>query len=93
MAKTTWGRKETIIWPYYRPLYTYGTVLVAVVITGLFLCARLRFGSTSLQRYYMPVYERTSIVGSFSATHRSTYRMLFLAGRGVPPRALRWMAI
>jgi len=86
MAKTTWGRKETIIWPYYRPLYAYGTVLVAVVLTGLFLCARLRFGNTPLQRYYMPVYERTSVVGCFTATHRSTYRMLFLAGRGVPPR-------
>ena len=85
MAKTTWGRKETIIWPYYRPLYTYGTVFVAVVLIGLFLCARLRFGNTPLQRYYMPVYERTSVIGAFTATHRSTYRMLFLAGRGVPP--------
>ncbi|MEI9980335.1 MAG: hypothetical protein WDN23_15290 [Edaphobacter sp.] len=28
------------------PLYTYGTVFVAVVLTGLFLCARLRFGNT-----------------------------------------------
>ena len=86
MAKTTWGRKETIIWPYYRPLYTYGTVLVTVVLIGLFLCVRLRFGNTPLQWYYMPVYERTSVIGSFSATHRSTYRMLFLAGRGVLSR-------
>jgi hypothetical protein len=22
MGKTAWGRKESIIWPYYRPLYT-----------------------------------------------------------------------
>ncbi len=46
MAKTTWGRKETIIWPYYRPLYTYGTVLVAVMLTRL---ASLR--SPSLRKH------------------------------------------
>jgi type IV secretory pathway TraG/TraD family ATPase VirD4 len=85
MAKTTWGRKETIIWPYYRPIYTYGTVFVAIVLMVLFLYGRLRFIGTPLQRFYMPVYARTSFFGSFSRTHRSQYRMLFLAGGGMKP--------
>ena len=43
MAKTTWGRKETIIWPHHRPLYTYGAIVLAVVLTVLFLCYRFAF--------------------------------------------------
>ena len=85
MAKTTWGRKETIIWPQHRPIYTYGAIFIAVFLTAVFLYGRLRFIGTPLQRFYMPVYVRTSILGSFSRTHRSQYRMLFLAGRGMKP--------
>ncbi|WP_213803169.1 type IV secretion system DNA-binding domain-containing protein [Granulicella sp. dw_53] len=85
MAKTTWGRKETIIWPQHRPVYTYGAIFAAIVLTLLFLYGRLRLVGTPLQRFYIPVYVRTSIFGSFSKTHRSEYRMLFLAGRGNKP--------
>ena len=85
MAKTTWGRKETIIWPQHRPIYTYGAIFAAIVLTAVFLYGRLRFIGTPLQRFYMPVYVRTSIFGSFSRTHRSQYRMLFLTGRGMKP--------
>jgi type IV secretory pathway TraG/TraD family ATPase VirD4 len=85
MAKTAWGRKETIIWPQHRPIYSYGAIFVAIVLTAVFLYGRLRFIGTPLQRFYMPVYVRTSIFGSFSKTHRSQYRMLFLTGRGSKP--------
>uniref|UniRef100_E6PZU6 Type IV secretion system coupling protein TraD DNA-binding domain-containing protein n=1 Tax=mine drainage metagenome TaxID=410659 RepID=E6PZU6_9ZZZZ len=85
MAKTTWGRKETIIWPQNRPIYTYGAIFAAIVLTAVFLYARLRFVGTPLQRFYMPVYVRTSFFGSFSRTHRSQYRMLFLTGHGLKP--------
>lgn len=85
MAKTTWGRKETIIWPQNRPIYTYGAIFAAIVLTAVFLYGRLRFVGTPLQRFYMPVYVRTSFFGSFSRTHRSQYRMLFLAGHGLKP--------
>ncbi len=85
MAKTTWGRKETIILPQRRPIYTYGAIFAALFLTALFLYGRLRFIGTPLQRFYMPVYVRTYIFGSFSRTHRSQYRMLFLTGRGMKP--------
>jgi hypothetical protein len=85
MTKTTWGRKETIIWPQNRPIYTYAAIIAAIVLTTLFLYGRLRYIGTPLQRFYTPVYVRTSIFGSFSRTHRSQYRMLFLTGRGVKP--------
>ena len=62
MAKTTWGRKETIIWPQHRPIYTYGAIFAAIFLTALFLYGRLRFIGTPLQRFYTPVYVRTSIL-------------------------------
>jgi hypothetical protein len=85
MAKTTWGRKETIIWPQHRPIYTYGAIFVAMFLTTIFLYGRLRFLGTPLQRFYTPVYVRTSIFGSFSRKHRSQYRMLFLTGHRLTP--------
>jgi len=86
MTKTIWGRKETILWPRHIPVYTYGAAFVAVVLTFVFLCAWLCFGYTPLQRYYLPVYERTFAIGAFSATHRSNYRLLFVGGRGTAPQ-------
>jgi len=85
MAKTMWGRKETIIWPQNRPFYTYGAIFVAIILTVLFVYGWLRFFTKPLQRFYMPVYVRTSLFGTFSRTHRSEYRMLFLAGHGLKP--------
>ncbi len=85
MAKTTWGRKETIIWPHNRPIYTYAAIFGGIILTALIIYGQLRFLSSPLGWYYMPVYARTSIFGSFSRTHRSPYRMLFLTGRGMKP--------
>src|SRR5665213_1606696 len=75
MVKTTWGRKETVIWPYYRPLYTYGAVFLAVVLTGLFLYCRFSFVHRPLQRFYAPLYMRTAMIDLLRAGHRDTYRM------------------
>ena len=44
MAKTTWGRKETIIWPPRQPIYTIGALFLALVVTGLFVYLRFQFG-------------------------------------------------
>ena len=86
MAKTTWGRRETIVWPYHIPIYAYSAAFVSAVLTFLFVCGWIRFGTTPLQRYYLPLYERTSVIGAFSKTHRSNYRVLFVTGQGFKPR-------
>jgi len=85
MANTTWGRKETIIWPRHIPIYTYGLALAIVALAFIAVCVHIHLAAP-LQRYYLPVYERTSAIGAFMASHRSDYRMLFVGGRGIAPR-------
>ncbi len=85
MPKIVWGRKETIIWPQNKPIYTYAAIFGGIALTVLFLYGWLRFLSGPLQWFYAPVYVRASLFGSFSRTHRSEYRMLFLTGHGLKP--------
>ncbi|MGB6130963.1 MAG: type IV secretion system DNA-binding domain-containing protein [Acidobacteriaceae bacterium] len=85
MAKTIWGRKETIIWPHHVPVYTYGLAFAIVTLTFAAVCIRIDL-ATPLQRYYLPVYERTTAIGTFMPSHRSDYQMLFVIGRKAPPR-------
>jgi Type IV secretion-system coupling protein DNA-binding domain len=85
MPNTTWGRKETIIWPRHIPIYTYGLAFAIVALTFIAVCIRIHMAAP-LQRYYLPIYERTSVIGTFMASHRSDYRVLFVSGRGAVPR-------
>jgi len=86
MATTKWGRKETMIWPPHSPIYTYGAVFMACVLTGLFLYCRFSFGNSPLQRFYTPIYIRSSVAGAIGATRRDNYRLLMVGARGIPPR-------
>jgi hypothetical protein len=83
MAVNKWGRKETIIWPPHCPIYTYGAVFIAVILTGFFIYCRFTFGNDPLQRFYTPTYIRSSAIG---ANRRDNHRMLTLGARGIPPR-------
>src|SRR5712691_10297959 len=83
MATTKWGRKETMIWPPHSPIYTYGAVFMAIVLTGLFLYCRFSFGNNSLQRFYTPIYIRSSVAGAIGATRRDNYRMLMVRAREI----------
>jgi len=86
MAKPIWGRKETVVWPYQIPIYFYSAVCFSAVLTFALVCGWIRFGATPLQRYYLPIYERTSLIGAFSKTHQSIYRVLFVAEKQHAPR-------
>src|SRR5579864_2028002 len=86
MPTTKWGRTETIIWPPHSPIYSYGAIFVAIVLTGFFLYCQFSFGNTPLERFYTPIYIRSSVAGTVGANRRDNYRMLMVAARGVPPR-------
>src|SRR6202167_5406233 len=86
MAMTKWGRKESVIWPPHSPIYTYGAVFMALVLTGLFLYCRFTFGNSPLQRFYTPTYIRSSVAGGIGTSRRDNYRMLMVGARGIQPR-------
>ena len=50
MPETKWGRKETIIWPPRKPIYTLGALFLAVIATGLFVYLRFAFGMTCARK-------------------------------------------
>lgn len=85
MPKTTWGRKESIIWPRHMPIYTYAAAFGIAVLTLLAVCIRIHL-ATPLQRYCLPAYERSSAFGAVMKAHKSTYRLLFVGGARTTPR-------
>jgi hypothetical protein len=80
MRATEWGRKETIIWPPHGPIYTYGAVFLALILTGMFLYLRFTFGQTPLQQFYTPIYARTAAGGAFKK--KDKYRLLYISDGG-----------
>jgi len=82
MAVTKWGRNESFIWPPHSPIYTYGTVFMAVILTGLFVYCRFTFGNGPLQRFYTPIYIRSSVAAVIGASRKDNYRMLMMSGGG-----------
>jgi type IV secretory pathway TraG/TraD family ATPase VirD4 len=78
MATTRWGRKETIIFPPHSPIYSYGAVFLALVLTGCFVSLRFNFGQTPLQQFYTPIYVRSAAAGAFGKTDK--YQLLYAAG-------------
>ena len=77
MGETNWGRKETIIWPPRKPIYTLGALFLALIATGLFVYLRFTFGLSALERYYLPLYLKTEITASFRAAGQ--YQLLFIS--------------
>jgi len=77
MPETKWGRKETIIWPPRKPIYTLGALFLALIATGLFVYLRFAFGMTALEKYYLPLYLKTEITSSFRAAGQ--YQLLYIS--------------
>src|SRR6202166_255628 len=85
-AVQQWGRKESIIWPPRRYLYTLGALFLSLVVTGFFIYVRFQYGLTPLERYYLPYYLRSETAG---LTHPvSTYQILYVSdGQSLGPPA------
>src|SRR5208282_650735 len=79
MPETNWGRKETIIWPPHKPIYTVGAVFFAVVLTGLFVYLRFAFALSPLGQFYLPLYIKASIVPSLRPSGK--YQMLLMSDK------------
>jgi len=73
-----WGRKESLIWPPRRYLYTLGALFLALVATGFFVWLRFEFGLNPLERYYLPYYLRSEMTATFRPSGK--YQLLYVAG-------------
>jgi type IV secretory pathway TraG/TraD family ATPase VirD4 len=80
MATQQWGRKETIIFPPNSPIYSYGAVFVAFVLTSCFLYARFDLGQTPLQQFYTPIYARAAAGGALKKKNK--FQLLYV-GNGI----------
>lgn len=80
MNTPKWGRKETIIFPPHFPIYSYGAVFFALVLTGMFVYLRFSKGQTPLQQFYTPIYVRSAAGSAFDK--RDKYQLLYV-GDGV----------
>jgi hypothetical protein len=85
MASQQWGRKETVIFPPHSPIYTYGAVFLAFVLTGCFLYLRFTYGQTPLQQFYTPIYARTAAGAALNK--KDKYQLLYV-GDGTKAGAL-----
>ena len=60
MNTTQWGRKETIIFPPHSPIYSYGAIFFALILTSIFVYLRFSYGQTPLQQFYTPIYAKSA---------------------------------
>ena len=80
---TQWGRKETVIWPPQVPIYTLGTMILAVPILMTLLFG-LYLTKPFLARNYTGDYLK-SAAGSEFKMHNS-FRLIYLFGGKRSPR-------
>src|SRR5450432_3020877 len=76
-AVQQWGRKESIIWPPRRYLYTLGALFLSLVMTGVFIYVRFQYGLSPLERYYLPYYLRSDTAGLIRPA--SVYQLLHVS--------------
>ncbi len=77
MTEANWGRKETIVWPPHKPIYTFGAIFLALIATGFFVYMRFAFALNPLERFYLPAYIKTCVVPSIRSSGK--YRVLLIS--------------
>ena len=80
---TQWGRKETVIWPPQVPVYTIGTMILAVPIV-MSLLLGMYFMKPFLAREYTGDYLKSAAGAQFKM--HNSFRLIFLQGGKRAPR-------
>jgi hypothetical protein len=76
MNTTQWGRKETIIFPPHSPIYSYGAIFFALILTSIFVYLRFSYGQTPLQQFYTPMYAKSAAGGALN--RKGKYQLLYV---------------
>ena len=80
---TQWGRKETVIWPPQVPIYTIGTMILAVPIVMCLLLG-MYFTKPFLAREYTGDFLKSAAGAQFKM--HNSFRLIFVQGGKRPPR-------
>lgn len=76
MNTTQWGRKETILFPRHSPIYSYGAIFFALILTSIFVYLRFSYGQTQLQQFYTPIYAKSAAGGALN--RKGKYQLLYV---------------
>ena len=69
MNTAPWGRKETLITPPRAPIYTYAAITTAVLFTIISAYVWTVLAWSRLERFYLPVYIETDVLGVIQNAH------------------------
>src|SRR6185437_8509136 len=69
MNDTSWGRRESLITPPRAPIYTYAAIAISVLVTLISAYLWPVMMWSRLERFYLPVYIETGIIGAVQKTH------------------------
>jgi hypothetical protein len=78
-----WGRKETVIWPPQVPIYTYGTLLLAIPIM-LALLSSMYMMKPFLARNYTGTFIKATAGAAFNM--HNSFQLIYLGGGKRTPR-------
>ncbi len=71
-----WGRKESVVWPPHSPIYSYGALFLAFILTSCFIYVRFNYGQTPLQQFYTPIYAKTALGAAIDK--KDKYQLLYV---------------
>src|SRR6185437_7987313 len=69
MNDTSWGRRESLITPPRAPIYTCAAIALAVLVTLISAYLWTLMAWSRLERFYLPVYIETGVLGVVQKTH------------------------
>jgi hypothetical protein len=82
MADQEWGRAERIVFPPHQPIYTYGAVFSAFVLTGFLIWIHFQT-MTPLQQAYTPAYFKSGMAALMNK--KAGKHDLFIVATGKAP--------
>jgi hypothetical protein len=84
MSDQEWGRAERVVFPPHQPIYTYGAVFAAFVLTGFLIWIHFQT-MTPLQQAYTPAYFKSGM-GSLMSRKAGKYEVFMVEGGKAPDR-------
>jgi type IV secretory pathway TraG/TraD family ATPase VirD4 len=84
MADQEWGRAERVIFPPHQPIYTYGAIVAAFILTGFLIWIHF-LAMTPLQQAYTPAYFKSGM-GALTGKKAGKHEFFMVTGGIAPSR-------